>query len=209
MIAAIARFQHDWEREYLEMTRDYVFRNTFRDIEWIVRTLSEQGTRFEFECYDIGHLYNLAHFVDAGVIEPPLFIQSVFGILGGIGPEVENLMHARATADRLFGTRLPVVGARGRAPPDAAGHDRRDHRRARPRRARGFDLPRARRARGEQRGAGREDHPHPARALARTRDTRRRPRDARAQGRRGDEARAPEPGPRRSRELRDQHLARV
>ena len=95
------------------MTRDYVFRNTFRDIEWIVRTISEQGTRFEFECYDIGHLYNLAHFVDAGVITPPLFVQSVFGILGGIGPEVENLMHVKATADRLFGTdyQWSVLGA--------------------------------------------------------------------------------------------------
>ena len=103
MIAGIDRFQHEWEREYLEMSRDFVFRNTFRDIEWVVRTLGEQGTRFEFECYDIGHLYTLAHFVDAGVIEPPLFIQSVFGILGGIGPDLENLMHARATADRLFG----------------------------------------------------------------------------------------------------------
>jgi len=113
MISAIAHFQHDWEREYLEMTRDYVFRNTFRDIEWIVKTLSEQGTRFEFECYDIGHLYTLAHFVDAGVVEPPLFIQSVFGILGGIGADVENLMHARATADRLFGAdyQWSVLGA--------------------------------------------------------------------------------------------------
>ncbi len=126
MIAAIANVQHDGVRDYHEMTRDYVIPNTFPDLEWIVRTLSsEQGTRFEFECYDIGHLYTLAHFVDAGVIEPPLFIQSVFGILGGIGPDVENLMHARATADRLFGadyqwsvlgagrhqTRLVTVGA--------------------------------------------------------------------------------------------------
>jgi uncharacterized protein (DUF849 family) len=113
MISGIVRFQHDWEREYLEMSRDYVFRNTFRDIEWVVRTLGEQGTRFEFECYDIGHLYTLAHFVDAGVIEPPLFIQSVFGILGGIGPDIENLMAARATADRLFGAdyQWSVLGA--------------------------------------------------------------------------------------------------
>ena len=125
MMSAIARYQHEWERDYLEMSRDYVFRNTFADIEGIVRALSAQGTRFEFECYDIGHLYTLAHFVDAGVLEPPLFIQSVFGILGGIGPDVENLMHSRATADRLFGadyqwsvlgagrhqTRLVTVGA--------------------------------------------------------------------------------------------------
>jgi len=113
MLAGIREFQHDWEREYLEMTRDYVFRNTFADIEWIVRTLGEQGTRFEFECYDVGHLYNLAHFVEAGVITPPLFVQSVFGILGGIGPEVENLMHVKATADRLFGTdyQWSILGA--------------------------------------------------------------------------------------------------
>jgi uncharacterized protein (DUF849 family) len=125
MIDGIAHFQHDWERDYLERSRDYVFRNTFHDIEWIVRTLSEQGTRFEFECYDIGHLYTLAHFVDAGVIAPPFFIQTVFGILGGIAADVESLMHARATADRLFGgdyqwsvlgagrhqTRLATVGA--------------------------------------------------------------------------------------------------
>jgi uncharacterized protein (DUF849 family) len=102
-----------WEREYLELTRDYVFRNTFEDIEWIVRTLTEQGTRFEFECYDVGHLYNLAYFVDAGVVTPPLFVQSVFGILGGVGPDVENLMHVKATADRLFGSdyQWSVLGA--------------------------------------------------------------------------------------------------
>src|SRR6516225_4279264 len=76
MIASISAFTREWERDYLEMTRDYVFRNTFSDIEWIVRTLSEQGTRFEFECYDVGHLYNLAYFVDAGVVAPPLFVQS-------------------------------------------------------------------------------------------------------------------------------------
>ena len=113
MIGSIANFTRDWEREYLEMTRDYVFRNTFKDIDWIVRTISEQGTRFEFECYDVGHLHTLAHFVDAGAIKPPLFVQSVFGILGGIGPEVENLMHIKATADRLFGSdyQWSVLGA--------------------------------------------------------------------------------------------------
>jgi uncharacterized protein (DUF849 family) len=113
MIGSIKSFTRDWEHDYLEMTRDYVFRNTFRDIDWIVRAVGELGTRFEFECYDVGHLYNLAHFVDAGVITPPLFVQSVFGILGGIGPEVENLMHVKATADRLFGTdyQWSVLGA--------------------------------------------------------------------------------------------------
>jgi 3,5-dioxohexanoate:acetyl-CoA acetone transferase len=113
MIEGIARFEHDWEREYLEMSRDFVFRNTFKDIEGVVRTLSEQGTRFEFECYDVGHLYTLAHFLEAGVVEPPLFVQSVFGILGGIGTDVENVMHVKATADRLFGNdyRWSVLGA--------------------------------------------------------------------------------------------------
>jgi uncharacterized protein (DUF849 family) len=85
------------------MTRDFIFRNTFKDIEWIVREIGATGTRFEFECYDVGHLYNLAHFLDRGVVQPPLFVQTIFGILGGIGPEPENLMHMKATADRLFG----------------------------------------------------------------------------------------------------------
>ena len=113
MIAAVAEFQHPWEREYLEQTRDLVFRNTFKDIEWIMRTVGAQGTRFEFECYDVGHLYTLAHFLDAGIVEPPLFVQSVFGILGGIGPDVENLIHVKATADRLFGSdyQWSVLGA--------------------------------------------------------------------------------------------------
>jgi len=102
-IRSISSFRFDWELPYLERSRDFVFRNTFADIESVLRIVGEQGTRCEFECYDVGHLYNLAHFLDAGVVTPPLFVQTVFGILGGIGPEVENLMHVRATADRLFG----------------------------------------------------------------------------------------------------------
>src|SRR5262249_34408498 len=96
-------FKFEWERTHLENTRDLVFRNTFRDIEYILTTLSGNGTRFEFECYDIAHLYNLRHFLDRGLVKPPLFIQSVFGILGGIGTHPEDLMHMRRTADRLFG----------------------------------------------------------------------------------------------------------
>src|SRR5262245_5044285 len=96
-------FAHSWEPEYLAMTRDFIFRNTFKDIEEIVRTLGAEGTRFEFECYDVGHLYNLAYFLDKGLVEPPLFVQTIFGILGGIGPEPENLMHMRVIAERLFG----------------------------------------------------------------------------------------------------------
>ena len=99
----VERFEHSWEPEYLEMTRDFIFRNTYKDIETIVHTLGATGTRFEFECYDVGHLYNLAYLLEHGVVEPPLFVQTIFGILGGIGPGAENLMHMKATADRLFG----------------------------------------------------------------------------------------------------------
>ena len=99
----VSTFQHAWEPEYLEMTRDFIFRNTYKDIETIVRALGAVGTRFEFECYDVGHLYNLAYFLEQGVVQPPLFVQTIFGILGGIGPEPENLLHMKATADRLFG----------------------------------------------------------------------------------------------------------
>ena len=97
-------FQHDWEPKYLENSRDFIFRNTFKDIEYILKELGEgHGTRFEFECYDIGHLYTLAHFLDRGLVKPPLFVQSIFGILGGIGAAEENLMHARRIANKLFG----------------------------------------------------------------------------------------------------------
>lgn len=97
-------WKHDWERKYLLSTEDLIFRNTFRDIAGIVERLGKGcGTRFEHECYDIGHLYNLAHFVDAGVIEPPFLVQSIFGILGGIGAEMDHVLHMKQTADRLFG----------------------------------------------------------------------------------------------------------
>ncbi len=99
----VSEFKHSWEPEYLERSRDFIFRNTYTDIERLVSELGANGTRFEFECYDVGHLYNLAHFLDRGVVAPPLFVQTIFGILGGIGPEAENLMHMKATADRLFG----------------------------------------------------------------------------------------------------------
>lgn len=97
-------WKYDWEKDYLEATEDTIFRNTFRDIRLILKSLGDGcGTRFEFECYDVGHLYNLAHFVDAGLVKPPFFIQTVFGILGGIGAEQRNLVFMRETADRLFG----------------------------------------------------------------------------------------------------------
>ena len=97
-------WKHAWEPEYLEMTRDFIFRNTFKDIEWVLKTLGEEhGVRFEYECYDMGHLYNLAHFVDRGLVKPPFFVQTIFGILGGIGADLENLAHMRRTANKLFG----------------------------------------------------------------------------------------------------------
>lgn len=106
-------FRHDWEREHLENSRDLVFRNSFRDIEYVLETCYGNGTRFEFECYDISHLYNLAHFADRGLVKPPFFIQSVFGLLGGIGTHSEDVMHMKRTADRLFGPdfRWSVLGA--------------------------------------------------------------------------------------------------
>lgn len=99
----IVSWKHPWERDYVLNSDDYIFRNTFRDIERIIRTMSENGTRFEHECYDVGHLYNLAYFVDQDLVKPPFFIQMIFGILGGIGPDLENLMFMKSTADRLFG----------------------------------------------------------------------------------------------------------
>ncbi len=97
-------WKHDWEPAYLEMTRDFIFRNTFKDIEWVLKELGENhGVRFEYECYDMGHLYNLAHFLDRGMIQPPVFVQTIFGILGGIGADIENLAHMRRIANKLFG----------------------------------------------------------------------------------------------------------
>ncbi|MDQ6464137.1 3-keto-5-aminohexanoate cleavage protein [Paraburkholderia madseniana] len=111
----IKQWRFEWERPYVEGTEDIIFRNTFRDIGHILRELGEGcGTRFEFECYDLGHLYNLAHFVDEGLVKPPLFIQSIYGVLGGMGPDPENLTVMRTTADRLFGRqnyRFSILGA--------------------------------------------------------------------------------------------------
>jgi uncharacterized protein (DUF849 family) len=103
MLDRFKEFKHDWERQHLANSRDLIFKNTFKDIEYILTSCGANGTRFEYECYDISHLYNLAHFVDRGLAKPPFFVQSVFGLLGGIGPHPEDLMHMRRTADRLFG----------------------------------------------------------------------------------------------------------
>ena len=103
ILEKLKEFKHDWEQSYIEGSRDRVFRNTFADIEGILTTCADNGTRFEIECYDIGHLYTLDHFVRRGLVTPPFFVQSVFGILGGIGAHSEDVLHMRRTADRLFG----------------------------------------------------------------------------------------------------------
>ena len=113
MLNRFKEFKHSWERDHLENSRDFVFKNTFADIEYILTSCSANGTRFEYECYDISHLYNLAHFLDRGLVEPPLFVQSVMGIFGGIGAHPDDLAHMRRTADRLFGDsyQWSVLGA--------------------------------------------------------------------------------------------------
>ena len=113
MLNRFKDFKHDWEAQALEASRDIVFRNTFADIEFVLHTLGDCGTRFEFECYDTSHLYNLANFLERGLVKPPLFIQTVFGILGGSGPHPADVLHMKRTADRLVGTQYTwsVLGA--------------------------------------------------------------------------------------------------
>jgi uncharacterized protein (DUF849 family) len=114
LASKVSSWRYEWEKGYVEGMEDMIFRNTFKDIKRILLELGGRGTRFEFECYDLGHLYNLAHFVDQGLIKPPFFIQSVFGILGGMGADPENMTVMRATADRLFGREnyhFSVLGA--------------------------------------------------------------------------------------------------
>jgi uncharacterized protein (DUF849 family) len=122
MLDRFKEFKHPWEREFLEGSRDLIFRNTFKDIEYALNAMSGNGTRFEFECYDVSHLYNLAHFLDRKLVTPPLFVQTVFGILGGIGPHPEDVLHMRRTADRLFGDayQWSVLGAGRNQMPIAA-----------------------------------------------------------------------------------------
>ncbi|HVR66723.1 MAG TPA: 3-keto-5-aminohexanoate cleavage protein [Verrucomicrobiae bacterium] len=104
MLGKYKEFKYDWEPKHLENSRDFIFRNTFKDIEHVMKDLGEGcGTRFEFECYDVGHLYTLAHFLERGVVKPPLFVQTIFGILGGIGADTENVAHMKRIADKLFG----------------------------------------------------------------------------------------------------------
>jgi uncharacterized protein (DUF849 family) len=122
MLQRFKDLKHPWEKEYLEGSRSRMFKNTFADIEYILATCAANDTRFEIECYDIGHLYTLAHFVDRGLVKPPIFVQSVFGILGGIGGHAEDVMHMKRSADRLFGNsyRWSVLGAGRNQMPIAA-----------------------------------------------------------------------------------------
>jgi uncharacterized protein (DUF849 family) len=122
MLGRYKEFKHGWERPYLEGSDERIFKNTFRDIAYILTSCSENGTRFEIECYDIGHLYTAAHFLDRGLVKPPLFIQSVFGIRGGIGAHPEDVSHMKRTADRLFGDQYywSVLGAGRNQMPVAA-----------------------------------------------------------------------------------------
>src|SRR3954470_9601574 len=113
MLGRYREFKHDWERPYLAGSDERIFKNTFKDIENILNTCRANNTRFEIECYDIGHLYTLRHFADRGLVKPPFFIQSVSGILGGIGGHPEDVAHMKRTADRLFGDQYQwsVLGA--------------------------------------------------------------------------------------------------
>lgn len=113
MLNRYKEFKHDWEKPYLEGSKDLIFRNTYGDLESVLTELSVNETRYEFECYDTSHLYNLAHFVERGLVKAPIFIQTVFGILGGIGTHPDDVMHMKRTADRLFGDsyRWSVLGA--------------------------------------------------------------------------------------------------
>lgn len=104
MLQKYSNWKHSWEPEFLEMTRDFIFPNTFATIEYALKNLGEaHGTKFEFECYDLSHLYNIKWFIDQGLIKPPFFVQMVFGILGGVGADLDNLMHMHTIANKLFG----------------------------------------------------------------------------------------------------------
>ena len=147
--------------------------NTFKDIERILKELGEGcGTRFEFECYDVGHLYNLAHFLERGLVKPPLFVQTIFGILGGIGADPENLVAHEAHRRQIVRRYLCLVDPRRRPPSVAAGDDGRDHGRQCPGRARGFAVDRPRQACHQQCRPG-QPHPHDRREfVARNRHAR-------------------------------------
>lgn len=122
MLKRYKEFKHDWEEDYLRNSDELVFKNTYRDMEYVLTEVGALGTRFEFECYDTAHLYNLAHYVDRGLVKPPFFVQTVFGILGGIGTHPDDILHMKRTADRLFGDdyQWSVLGAGSKQMPIAA-----------------------------------------------------------------------------------------
>jgi uncharacterized protein (DUF849 family) len=122
MLNRFKDFKHQWEKDYLS-DKSIIFRNSFADIEYILTTCSANGTRFEFECYDTAHLHNLKYFLDQGIVKGPLFIQTVFGLQGGIGAHPDEVMHMKRTADRLFGDqyRWSVLGAGRNQLPIASG----------------------------------------------------------------------------------------
>ena len=188
MAARYKTWKYDWEEPYLLGTDTTIFSNTFRDIERISKLMGEgHGTKFEHECYDTGHLYNLAHGVDKGWFKPPIFLQLIFGILGGIGADMDNLAFMKRTADKLFGDdyQWSVLGA-GRQP-DSVRHPGGDDGRQRPRRPGGLALHRPRQAGDEQRRAGRQDAPDHRGTGLPDRDPEGGARDARPQGTRPHE----------------------
>ena len=149
MLQRQKEFKYDWEKPYLEASKAGMFKNTFADIEYILTTCANNGSRFEIECYDIGHLYTLRHFADRGIVKPPFFIQSVFGILGGIGPHPEDVLHMKRTADRPVRRSISLECVGRRPQPDVdCGHVAR-HRRQRSRRHGGFAMDRPRPARAQ------------------------------------------------------------
>ncbi len=185
MLSRYKDWKYPWETQHLEMTRDFIFRNTFADIERILKDLGEGcGTRFEFECYDVGHLYNLAHFLDRGLVKPPLFVQTIFGILGGIGADPDNLVHMKHIADKLFGDNYAwsiLAAGRHQLPLVTMGAIMGGNVRVG---LEEFAVDRPRQARHQQRRPG-QPHPRDRREfVARNRHPRRGAGDARAEGRR-------------------------
>ena len=185
MLSRYKDWKHPWETQHLEMTRDFIFRNTYADIERILKDLGEGcGTRFEFECYDVGHLYNLAHFLERGLVKPPLFVQTIFGILGGIGADPDNLVHMKHIADKLFGDKYAwsiLAAGRHQMPLVTMGAIMGGNVRV------GLEeliVDRPRQARHQQRRPGQPHPRHRRKFIARNRQPGRGPDDAGAQRRR-------------------------
>jgi uncharacterized protein (DUF849 family) len=185
MGSKVKEWKFPWEKKYIEDSEAFIFRNTFRDVTRVYQIIADFGTRYEHECYDIGHLYNLAYFLDKGLVKPPLWIQSVFGILGGIGADPDNVTFMRRTADRLFGNNYVwsvLVGAGRRPLANAVDYPGRHDGRQRARGARGLPLHWSRQASRHQRRAGAEDPQDSRGTRVRDRHGRRGAADPLAQG---------------------------